>query len=72
MKYNNKNNGRVLNKVDFWNIFVPAWNNSMVTKNIIMGFRKTCIYPHDPQVIPAKSLAPSLVTDRELAGNDEA
>ena len=23
------------------------------------------IYPHDPQVIPAESLAPSLVTDRD-------
>ena len=64
MKYNNKNNGRVLNKVDFW--------NSMVPKNIITGFRKMGIYPHDPQVIPAESLAPSLVTDRQSAGNGEA
>ena len=34
-----------------------------------MGFRKTGIHPFNPQVIPAESLTPSLVTDRELAGN---
>ena len=28
-----------------------------MSKNIIAGFRKTGIYPHDPQVIPAESLA---------------
>ena len=72
MKYNTSHSGHALNKVDFWNVFVPAWNSSMCPKNIITGFRKTGIHPFNPQVIPAESLAPSLVTDRELAGNGEA
>ena len=72
MKYNNSHSGRILNKVDFWNIFVPAWNSSMSAKNIITGFRKTGIYSHNSQVIPGESLAPSLVTDRESVGNGEA
>ena len=72
MKYNTSHSGRTLNKVNFWNVFVPAWNSSMCPKNIIAGFRKTGIHPFNPQVIPAESLAPSLVTDRELAGNGEA
>ena len=72
MKYNTSHSGCTLNKVDFWNVFVPAWNSSMSPKNIIVGFRKTGIHPFNPQVIPAESLAPSLVTERELAGNGEA
>ena len=27
MKYNNTNSGRVLNKVNFWDVFVPSWNS---------------------------------------------
>ena len=61
-KYNHS--GRVLNKVNFWDVFVPAWNSSITPKHIIMGFKKTGINPHNPQVIPTESLAPSLVTDR--------
>ena len=64
-KYNTNHSGRVLNKVNFWDVFVPAWNSSITPKHIITGFKKTGIYPHDPQVIPAESLAPSLVTDRD-------
>ena len=64
-KYNTNHSGRVLNKVNFWDVFVPAWNSSITPKHIIAGFKKTGIYPHDPQVIPAESLAPSLVTDRD-------
>ena len=65
IKYNNSHSSHILNKVDFWNIFVPAWNSSRSVKNIVAGFRKMSIYPHNPQVIPAESLAPILVTDRE-------
>ena len=32
MKYNNSHSGHALNKVDFWNVFVPAWNSSMCPK----------------------------------------
>ena len=65
MKYNNTHSGRVLNKVNFWDVFVPSWNSSITLKNIIVGFKKTGVYPHDPEVIPKESLAPSLITDRD-------
>ena len=64
-KYNMDHSGRVLNKVNFWDVFVPAWNSSITPKHIIVGFKKTGIYPHNPQVIPTESLAPSLVTDSD-------
>ena len=65
MKYNNTHSGRVLNKVNFWDVFVPSWNSSITPKNIIAGFKKTGVYPHDPKVIPQESLAPSLITDKD-------
>ena len=65
MKYNINHSGWVLNKVDFWDVFVPAWNSLITPKHIIMGFKNTGIYPHNHQVIPTESLAPSLVTDRD-------
>ena len=65
MKFNNTHSNRPLNKVDFWHIFFPKWNNSMNPKNKIAGFCKTGVYPHDPQVIPTEFLAPSIITDRE-------
>ena len=71
MKYNNSHSRCLLNKVDFWNIFVSAWNSSICPKNIISGLRKMGIHPFNPQVIPAESLTPSLVRDRESAGNGE-
>ena len=71
MKYNNTHSDRVLNKVNFWDVFVPSWNSSITPKIIIAGFKKTGIYPHDPEVIPRESLASSLVTDRSRDGQPE-
>ena len=65
MKYNNTHSGWVLNKANFWDILVPSWNSSITPKNIIAGFKKTGVYPHDPKVIPQESLAPSLITDKD-------
>ena len=64
-RYNNSHSGHPLNKVDFWDVFVPSWNQAMVPKNIIAGFRHPGIYPFDPTAIPKTAMAPSLVTDRE-------
>ena len=64
-RYNNSHNGHPLNKVDFWDVFVSSWNQAMVPKNIIAGFRHTGIYPFDPTAIPKTVMAPSLVTDKE-------
>ena len=63
MRFNSSHSGRALNKVDFWEVFTPAWNAAMCVKNIMAGFRNTGIYPYNPLAIPPTSLAPSEVTD---------
>ena len=52
-----------MNRVDFWEVFAPAWNTAMCVKNIMAGFRNTGIYPYNPLAIPPMSMAPSEVTD---------
>ena len=62
-RYNEAHSGRTLNKVDFWEVFSPSWNQAMTTKDIMAGFRNMGIYPYDPLAIPPSSMAPSEVTD---------
>ena len=62
-RYNIAHSGRSLNKVDFWEVFSPSWNQAMTTKNIMAGFRNMGIYPYDPLAIPPSSMASSEVTD---------
>ena len=62
-RYNTTHSGRLLNKIDFWEVFSPSLNQAMTTKNIMAGFRSTGIYPYDPLAIPPSSMAPSEVTD---------
>ena len=63
-KYNNQNKGKSLNKVDFWDVFTPAFNAAMNLKNILSGFKKTGISPYDPSVIPIHEMGPSNVTEK--------
>ena len=64
-KYSSSHSGRPLNKIEFWNVFCPSWTMAMSVKNIMAGFRKTGIYPHDVNAIPESSMAPSDTTDKE-------
>ena len=41
----------------------------MVPKNIISGFRKTGVYPHNPEAIPESAMAPSQITDKKNGEN---
>ena len=63
-KYNNEHHGHPLNKVNFWDVFVPTWNASMTSKNIMAGFRKTGVSPFNPEGIPLEEMGPSSVTDK--------
>ena len=63
-QYNNENRGRCLNKVNFWDVFTPAFNAAMSLKNILSGFRKTGISPYNPSVIPIDQMGPSIVTEK--------
>lgn len=62
-EYNVSHHGRPLNKVDFWDVFVPAWRAGMSPKNIMAGFRVTGISPYDPKAIPVDQMGPSDVHD---------
>ena len=62
-RYNSEHHGRPLNKVNFWDVFVPAWNSSMTTKNIMAGFRKTGVSPFNLGAISVAAMGPSSVTD---------
>ena len=63
-RYNTEHHGRPLNKVNFWDVFVPAWTSAMTTKNIMAGFRKTGVSPFNPGAIPLEEMGPSSVTDK--------
>ena len=58
-KYNSPHSEQPINKIEFCNLFCPSWNMAMSVKNIMAGFRKTGIYPHDVNAIPESSMAPS-------------
>lgn len=68
-RYNTAHHGRSLSKIDFWDVFTPAWNGSMVPKNVLAGFRKTGIYPYNPDEIPVSAMAPSTVTEKSNGEN---
>ena len=55
--------GKALPKSHFFDVFWPAWQRAMTPKTIIAGFRKTGIFPVDPDKITAKALGPSNVYD---------
>ena len=69
MWYTNAHSERSLTKPEFWEVFSPAWNSAMVPKNIISRFRKTGIYPHNPETIPESAMAPSQITDKKNGEN---
>ena len=41
----------------------------MVPKNIISGFSKTGIYPHNSEAIPESAVVPSQITDKQNGEN---
>ena len=45
------NVGRVITKFQFSQLFAKAWSNGMTISNIVSGFRKTGIYPFNPQAV---------------------
>ena len=45
------NAGRVITTFQFSQLFAKAWSNGMTILNIVSGFRKTGIYPFNPQAV---------------------
>ena len=47
-----KHKGKALPKSEFFRVFWPAWQKSMVEQNIKAGFRVTGLWPIDENAIP--------------------
>ena len=43
-----------MSKRAFWNVFWPAWQEAFSEKNIASGFKKTGIWPYDPEMVMSK------------------
>ena len=50
-------------KQDFWKVFWPAWKKSMTTTTLQSGFRRTGMFPINPNIIKRSALGPSAATD---------
>jgi len=46
-----KNSGTILKKINCWGIFQGTWLGAVTPENIISGFRKAWIYPHNRNAI---------------------
>ena len=55
--------GLGFSKMEFFEVFIPAWKKSMTPQNIRAGFRETGICPFNPLMIQPSSLGPSEPTD---------
>ena len=51
--------GLGFSKMEFFEVFIPAWKKSMTPQNIRAGFRETGICPFNPLIIHPSSLGPS-------------
>lgn len=52
-----------ITRLNFPDVFTPAWARSMTQSNMTSGFRATGIYPFNPNVIPQEAFASSTVTE---------
>lgn len=52
-----------ITRLNFPDVFTPAWGRSMTQSNMTSGFRATGIYPLNPNVILEDAFAPSTVTE---------
>ncbi|KAJ2954232.1 hypothetical protein O0L34_g2477 [Tuta absoluta] len=65
-----KNHAQKLSKTTFNAILSKVWSQCMTLTNITSGFRATGLYPFNPNVIPESAYAPSTLTERPQAEQD--
>ena len=63
LEWNFTKGAKVLANRFFFEVFWPAWRESMTVGNIQSGFRKTGIFPVNMSAIPKTKFAPAQVTD---------
>ena len=63
LDWNSANNAKILANSHFFEVFLPAWRESMTVAKIQSGFRKTGVFPVNMGAIPKAKYAPSQVTD---------
>lgn len=61
--------GQSMTMYDLPRVVVEAWNNSLVGRNITVGFQKAGIFPFNRDVFSEGDYAPSSVTDRPDPSN---
>ena len=55
-KFLRKSGGRALQKTEYMSVFNVAWVKAMTPQNIKAGFKRTGIWPPNPDVIPSVPL----------------
>ena len=63
LDWNFANNTNILAKHHFFEVFWPAWRDTMSVAKIQSGFRKTGVFSVNKGAIPKAKYAPSQVTD---------
>ena len=63
LDWNFANNAKILAKHHFFEVFWPAWRDSMSEAKIQSGFRKTGVFPVNMWAIPKAKYAPSQFID---------
>lgn len=61
------NPGKTMSIYEIPGIVKTAWPLAASPSNIINAFKKTGVYPYNPQIFTDEDFAPSFVTDRPLA-----
>ena len=51
-RWNRKNGGRKIRNDEFFSVFNLAWEKAMTPANIIAGFKRTGIWPVEPNRLP--------------------
>ena len=59
-------------KQDFWKVFWPLWRKATTTATLQSGFRRTGMFPINPNIIKRAALGPSAATDNvaHIEGKD--
>lgn len=71
LRYTRGTGGKKCGKLDFFQIFTPAWARCSSVENIQSGFRSSGIFPVNLTAIPDVAYLPSLTSDRPMPPEQE-
>jgi len=71
LEFTRKTGGKKVGRNHFFEVFVPAWLKSATVENIQSGFRRSGIFPFNPDAVPKNVFLPSLTTERQTVTDVE-